>query len=60
MSTQLICPVLCMPAKVSKLSLEKEEEECVCDVDPKVAMYAQHLDDDNVVNCFEGCIARNG
>ena len=39
---------------------EKEEEECLCDNDPKYAMCAQHLHDNNVATCFEGCIVRNG
>ena len=38
----------------------EEEEECLCDNDPKYAMCAQHLDDNNVATCFEGCIVRNG
>ena len=39
---------------------EKEEEECLYDNDPKYAMCAQHLANDNVATCFEGCVVRNG
>ena len=28
--------------------------------DPKYAICAQHLDDNNIANCFEGCVSRNG
>ena len=38
----------------------EKKEECLCDYDPKYTKCAQHLDDDNVANCFEGCIVRNG
>ena len=38
----------------------EEEEKCSCDYNPKYAMCAQHLDDNNIANCFEGCVARNG
>ena len=37
-----------------------EEEKCLYDNDPKYAMCAQHLADNNIANCFEGCVARNG
>ena len=40
---------------------EKEEKpSSSCDYNPKYAMCAQHLDDNNIANCFEGCVARNG
>ena len=29
-----------------------KEKECLYDYDPKYAKYAQHLNDDNVANCF--------
>ena len=37
-----------------------EKEERSCDYNPKYAMCAQHLADNNIANCFEGCIVRNG
>ena len=37
-----------------------EEEKCLYDNDPKYAMCAQYLADNNTANCFEGCVARNG
>ena len=37
-----------------------EEEECLADIDPKVAMCAEHLDNDSVANYIEGCVVRNG
>ena len=37
-----------------------EKEECLYDNDPKYAMCAHHLDDDNIATCFEGCIVRSG
>ena len=37
----------------------EKKKECACDVDPKVAMCAQYLNN-NVANCFEGCIVHNG
>ena len=37
---------------------EEGKEECLADIDPKVAMCAQHLDNDNVANCIEGCVVR--
>jgi hypothetical protein len=38
-----------------------EKEECSCDTNnPKYAVCAQHLADNNIANCFEGCIVRNG
>ena len=51
------------PTAVSSLDepvCGEEKEECLADVDPKVAMCAQHLDNDNVANCIEGCVVRNG
>ena len=36
-----------------------EKKECVCDVNPKYAMCAQHLADNNIAICFEGCVVRN-
>ena len=37
----------------------EEEEKCLCDNDPKYVMCAQHLADNNIANCFEGCVVRN-
>jgi hypothetical protein len=37
-----------------------EQEECSCDTNPNYAMCAQHLADNNIANCFEGCVVRNG
>ena len=51
------------PTAVSSLDepvCGEEKEECPADVDPLVAMCAQHLDNDNVANCIEGCVVRNG
>ena len=39
---------------------DKKEEECLYDYDPNYARCAQHLDDNNVATCFEGCVVRNG
>ena len=36
-----------------------QKEECLCN-DPNYAMYAKHLNNDNIASCFEGCVARNG
>jgi hypothetical protein len=39
-----------------------EKEKCLYDNDPKYTMCAQHLTDtcNNIANCFEGCVIRNG
>jgi hypothetical protein len=38
-----------------------EKNECLYDVNnPKYAMCAQHLADNNIASCFEGCVVRNG
>ena len=36
-----------------------KEEKCLYD-NPKYAMCAQHLANNNIANCFEGCVVRNG
>ena len=36
-----------------------EKKECSCD-NPKYSRCAQHLADNNIANCFEGCVAHNG
>ena len=36
------------------------EEKCLYDNDPRYVMCAQHLVDNNIANCFEGCVVRNG
>ena len=38
----------------------EEIPKCLYDDDPKYAMCAQHLADNNIANCFEGCVVRNG
>ena len=51
------------PTAISSLdepAVHHEKEKCVYDDDPKYAKCAQQLDDDNVANCFEGCVVRNG
>jgi hypothetical protein len=37
-----------------------EEEKCLYDNDPRYAMCAQHLANNNIASCFEGCVIRNG
>jgi hypothetical protein len=39
---------------------ENLKKECLYDNDPRYAMCAQHLADDNIATCFEGCVVRNG
>ena len=36
------------------------EEKCLFDNDSNYAMCAQHLGNDDVASCFEGCVIRNG
>ena len=38
----------------------EEEEKCLYDNDPKYAMCVQHLANNKIANCFEGCVVRNG
>ena len=38
----------------------EKEEKCLYDNDPKYAMCAQHLANNNIATCFEGCVVRNG
>ena len=37
----------------------QKEEERLCDDDPKYAKCAEHLNDENIAKCFEGCVVRN-
>ena len=39
---------------------ETKKKECLYDYDPNYAKCAQHLDNNNIANCFEGCVVRNG
>ena len=54
------CPVTISSLDEPVCGETEKKEEHVCNNDPKVAMCAEHLENDNVANCIEGCVVRNG
>ena len=54
------CPVTISSLDEPVCGETEKKEECVYNSDPKVAMCAEHLDNDNFANCFQGCVVCNG
>ena len=54
------CPVA-IPS-LDESTCEQKEVRLYADEfnDPKYALFAEHLNNKNISNCFEGCIVRNG